>query len=173
MKLYEINEAIDALLDALTVDPNTGEAPADIDDIVSRLDELTMKKQNVLEYLAKKVLNLRAEMSALEIEIDRLEDRRDSLKINIDSIMRVLDRECKGEKTDLGVATVKYTKSQETVVDDETVAVRFLMDGNYEDTVKVTEPQYKVIKANVKKLINSGVKVPGCHVEDKSNCSLK
>ena len=172
MKLYEINDAIETLLNALTVDAETGEIPVSADEIIERLDALSMEKQKVLEYLAKKVLNIRADMDAITKEIDRLEDRRDDCKIHIDSIMRVLDRECHGEKTDLGVATVTYRSSEVTEIPDEDAAVKWLMDSDYQDLVRI-QRKVSVDKTGVKKLIASGVAVPGVTVTKKQNCSLK
>lgn len=173
MKLYEINDAIETLLSSLTVDAETGELPVSADEIIEQLDALSLEKQKVLEYLAKKVLNIRADMEAITNEIERLEDRRDDCKGQIDSIMRVLDRECKGETTDLGVATVKYRASETTDIDDEETAVRYLLDHNYLNAVRVTQPKYCVDKAEAKKLIGSGVAVPGVTINKKNNCSLK
>lgn len=172
MKLYDINQEIESLLNALTVDADTGEIPVSADEIIERLDALSMEKQKVLEYLAKKVLNIRADMDAISAEIKRLEDRRDDCRIHIDSIMRVLDRECHGEKTDLGVATVTYRSSEVTEIPDEDAAVKWLMDSDYQDLVRI-QRKVSVDKTGVKKLIASGVAVPGVTVTKKQNCSLK
>ena len=40
--------------------------------------------------------------------------------------MQVLDRECAGEKTDLGVATFSYRKTSRVEVADSAKAVRFI-----------------------------------------------
>ena len=172
MKLYEINDAIETLLNALTVDAETGEVPVSADEIIEQLDALSMERTKVLEYLAKKVLNIRADMYAISHEIERLEERRDDCKIHIDSIMRVLDRECHGEKTDLGVATVQYRSSEVTEVPDEDAAVKWLMDSDYQDLVRI-QRKVSVDKTGVKKLIASGVAVPGVVVTKRQNCSLK
>ena len=64
MKLYEIHAAILSLLDQLEPDPETGELPDSTDAVLERIDALQMEKHSILEYLAKLVLNLRAEISA-------------------------------------------------------------------------------------------------------------
>ena len=105
MKLYEINEAIARLMEQLTVDEETGELAEDTDGILEQLHALELDRRSVLEYLAKLVLNIRAEKAALKAEEQRLKSRRDALDYKEDQIMRVLDRECAGERTSLGVAT--------------------------------------------------------------------
>ena len=174
MKLYEINEAMDALLDSLTVDPETGEVPVDADEIIAQIDELSMERQNVLEYLAKKVLNLRADGEAVKAELERLKERKESIDRHIKSIMNVLDRECGGEKTDLGVATISYRKSEVTEVQDEVETVQYLLSfPEFKDAVTVTEPKYSVNKPELKKLLKAGKEIPGCTIVSKNNCTLK
>ena len=171
MKLYEINEAIETLLSALTVDPETGEVPADVDDIVAQLDALSMERTAVLEYLAKEVLNLRADQAAVKAEEMRLKERRERMEKREAAILGVLDRECAGQKTDLGVATVSYRTSDVTEITSEADARTWLMIEGYDDCLKYTEPT--INKVALKALINSGVKVPGAAVIKRNNCSLK
>lgn len=175
MKLYEINDAIETLLSALTVDPETGEIPVDADEIVDRLDELSMERQNVLEYLAKTIINLRADQDAIKAEEKRLKDRRDAMAKREQAIMNVLDRECKGEKTDLGVATVSYRKSETVDFDPDrnNVAhiVLWLAQNSLFDCYKNPDPVLD--KTALKKLIKSGTEVPGVTISVHDNCSLK
>ncbi|MBO7405391.1 MAG: siphovirus Gp157 family protein [Clostridia bacterium] len=173
MKLYEINDAIETLLSALTVDPETGEVPADADDVIAQIDALSMERTAVLEYLAKEVLNLRADQAAVKAEEARLKERRERMEKREAAILGVLDRECAGQKTDLGVATVSYRATEATEITDEDEAVRYLIDNNYLDAVRVTPAVYHVEKAEAKRLIRSGVEVPGVTVSRTNRCSLK
>lgn len=171
MKLYEINEAVETLLAALMVDPETGEVPADADEVIEQLDALAMEKRAVLEYLAKVVLNLRADQAAVKAEEARLKERRERMERREASVMAILDRECAGEKTDLGVATVSYRASEATEITSEADARTWLMSEGYDDCLKYAEPA--INKAALKKLIKSGVSVPGACVTVHNNCSLK
>lgn len=171
MKLYEINEAVETLLSALTVDPETGEVPADADEVIAQLDALAMEKRAVLEYLAKVVLNLRADQAAVKAEEARLKERRERMERREASVMAILDRECAGEKTDLGVATVSYRASEATEITSEADARTWLMSEGYDDCLKYAEPT--INKTALKKLIKSGVSVPGACVTVRNNCSLK
>ena len=171
MKLYELNDAIETLLSALMVDPETGEIPVDVDDIVEQLDKLSMERTAVLEYLAKEVLNIRADQAAIKAEEARLKERRERMERRETSIMNVLDRECKGQKMDLGVATISYRPSEATEITSEADARTWLLAEGHEDCLKWEEP--KINKTALKALIKSGVTVPGAEVIKRNNCSLK
>ena len=107
MKLYEVNAQIIALLDQLESDPETGEVPSAEEEeaIISQINALAMKREDILQYLAKLTLNCRAEAAALKAEEARLKQRRDALDRKEARLIMILDRECDGQTTDLGVAT--------------------------------------------------------------------
>ena len=94
MKLYEINEAILRLTDRIEVDEDTGELLGNADDICAEIAALQMERRSVLEYLAKLVLNLRAEAAAVKAEETRLRSRRSELEKKEARILQILDREC-------------------------------------------------------------------------------
>ena len=119
MKLYEINNAIAELTDQLDFDPETGEIGENFDDVMEQIAALNMERQSVLEWIAKVVLNTRAEAAMLKAEEQRLKARRDALSRKEDRLMQILDRECGGETTDLGVATLSYRKTSKVEVTDE------------------------------------------------------
>jgi len=171
MKLYEVNEAIQSLLLQLEPDPETGEIPMDDDAIIAELNGLQMERSRILEYLAKLTLNTRAEAAALKDEEKRLRDRRASLERRDERLMGILDRECAGEKTDCGVATVSYRKTTRVEVADSEKAVRWLKRNKYLDCYRVPAPE--VAKAEVKKLLTAGEKVPGTTLVQDVSCSLR
>ena len=171
MKLYEINIEIMRLADEIEFDPETGEILGNADELFEQINSLQMEKKSILEYLAKLVLNLRSEEAALKVEETRLKERRQRLEKKEERLMKVLDRECAGEKTDLGVATFTYRKTSHVDVADAVKAVRWLKRNKYTDCFRIKDPE--VSKTEVKKLIGSGVKVPGCTVVEDYSCSLK
>lgn len=171
MKLYEINAELLRLTDRIEVDEETGEILCDMDEITAAMNELQLEKHSILEYLAKLVLNLRSEKSALKAEEQRLKNRREHLAKKEERLMSILDRECAGEKTDLGVATLAYRKTSHVEISDAEKAVRWLKQNNHLDCFRVPAPE--VAKAEVKKLINAGKKVPGCALIEDCSCSLK
>jgi len=171
VKLYEINEEIMRLADQIEFDPETGEILGDADALFAQIDALQMEKNRVLEWVAKFILNLRSEAAALKAEEARLKARRERLSKKEDRLMKVLDRECAGEKRNLGVATFSYRKTSHVDVSDAEEAVKWLKRNKYTDCFRIPAPE--VAKAEVKKLINSGTKVPGCAVVEDRSYSLK
>ncbi len=170
MKLYEVNAAIEEIFEQM-VDPETGEILSDSESLMAQLDSLQMERQRILEYLAMLVLNTRAEAAALKEEEARLKKRRDRLGKKEEQIMAILDRECGGEKTDLGIATLSYRRTSHVEVSDAEKAVRWLKRNKHTDCYRIPAPE--VAKAEVKKLINQGTKVPGCAVVENRSCSLR
>ena len=171
MKLYEINAEIQRLADSIEFDPETGEILGDTDELENEIAKLQLEKKSILTWLAKLILNIRSESDALKAEEFRLKARRDRLTKKEDRLMKVLDRECAGQKTDLEIATFSYRKTSHLDVEDSAKAVRWLKRNKYKDCFRIPAPE--VAKAEVKKLINSGVSVPGCSVVEDYSLSLK
>ena len=170
MKLYEVNHQIEDLLMQLEPEPETGEIPANEDELIAQINALAIKREDILQYLAKLVLNCRAEAAALKAEESRLKKRREVLETKEERLVKILDREC-GETTDLGVATLSYRKTSRVEVIDEAKAVSWLKRHKFTDAFKIPAPT--VYKTEVKKLMNAGQKVPGCVVVDDRSCSLR
>ena len=171
MRLYEINEEILRLTDQIAVDDETGEVSCDMDALFKEIGALQMEKKSILEYLAKLVLNIRSEAAAVKAEEIRLRDRRSRLEKKEARLMQILDRECAGEKTDLGVATFSYRKVTRVNVTDSAKAVVWLKRRKLLDCFRAPAPE--VSKNDVKKLLADGTKIPGCELVEDRSYSLK
>ncbi len=169
MKLYEVNQAIEGIF-SLLVNPETGEVIPD-EALLAQLESLQMERSRILEYLAKLVLNTRAQVAGLKEEEKRLKERRAMLERKDDRLMAILDRECNGEKTDCGVATVSYRKTSRVEVDDDSAAISWLMQNGHPQCYKVPAPE--ISKAEVKKLLSAGTEVPGVALVQDYSCSLR
>lgn len=170
MKLYEVNAAIQELLLMLEPDPETGEVAA-TDDIIEQLNHLEMERSAILEYLAKVVLDTRAGVDALKNEERRLKERRQALERKDERLMQILDRECAGQKTDCGVATICYRKTTRVEVSDNQTAITWLKENGYDSCYK--QPAPEVSKSEVKKLLQAGTDVPGIALIQDLSCSLR
>ena len=113
----------------------------------------------------------RAEAAAIKAEEIRLRERRTRLGKKEERLMAILDRECNGEKTDLGVATVSYRKTNRMEITDSGEALFWLREFGYTDCYKTPAPE--ISKSEVKKLVKSGVEVPGCELVEDYSCSLR
>ena len=171
MKLYEINSEIMRLYNSIEVDEETGELLGDAEDLLNQIYALEMEKHSILEWLAKLILNIRSEAAALKAEETRLKKRRERLEKKDDRLMKIIDRECAGEKTDLGIATVSYRKSNPLEVTDMKAAIKWLTDNGHMECLKFSEPEVR--KTETKALIKKGTEVPGAAIVTKNNCSLK
>ena len=169
MKLYEVNQMIEGIFEQL-VDPETGEI-VENEALLAQLDSLQMERSRILEYLAKLVLNTRSQMAALKEEEKRLKERRASLERKDTRLMEILDRECAGEKTDCGVATVCYRKTTKVEVCDDATAVSWLMENGHTQCYRVPAPE--ISKTEVKKLLAAGTEVPGVALVQDYSCSLR
>lgn len=169
MKLYEVNQAIEDIF-GLLVDPETGEVIPD-ESLMTQLESLQMECSRILEYLAKLVLNTRSQVSGLKKEEKRLKERRAMLERKDERLMSILDRECHGEKTDCGVATVCYRKTTKVDVSDNATAISWLMEDGHPQCYKVPAPE--ISKAEVKKLLAAGTEVPGVALVQDYSCSLR
>ncbi len=168
MKLYEVNQKI---LDALDIlEEEGGEINDTTTEVMRELDSLEMERDRILGYLAKVVLNTRSEAAALKAEEERLSKRRKALEKKEEKLIGILAREC-GEKTDLGVATLSYRKSESLDVKDAKAAVEWLNANGHADCVRTPAPE--VMKDGVKKLLKAEKKVPGVALVVKNNVSLK
>ncbi len=53
LKLYEVNQQLEELLIQLEPDPETGEVPANEEEILEKINTLALKREDILQYLAK------------------------------------------------------------------------------------------------------------------------
>lgn len=171
MKLYEVNQQIRSLLDQLEVDPETGEILFSSDDIMCQLNALDIERERILRYLAKVVLETRAEVTAHKNEEERLAKRRRALERKEACLMQILDRECAGQKTDLGVATLRYRQTTRVDVRDAEKALNWLIGNNHPQCIRVKEPE--VDKTAVKRLLTQNVSIPGVELVTSQSCSLR
>lgn len=170
MKLYELNEQIQALIEAM-VDPETGELTS-ATGLIEQIDGLQMQRKEILDYLAKEVLNLRSEQEALRAEEKRLAETRKKKEAKENRLLEVLKRETAGQKTvDFGVATGRFTAVHKLMIDETKSLVEWLELRNYDDCIKYSEPEIR--KDKVKALISKNIKVPYTNIVDDVSFSLK
>jgi phage host-nuclease inhibitor protein Gam len=171
VKLYEVNRQIEELLGRLEPDPETGEIPADEEEIIARINELAIAREDILTYLAKLFLNGKAMLQSLRAEEIRLKDRSQKMARKQDRLLSILDRECGGEKTDLGVATLFYRTNKHVEVTDAEAAVEWLKKKGYSECYRIPKPE--IYKANVGKLLDDGEEIPGVERVSTTSCYLK
>ena len=171
MKLYEVNQQIEDLLNQLEPDPETGEIPANEDEIIIQINTLALKREDILQFLAKLAINTKATVQSMKAEEKRLNDRRKRMEHKHDRLISILDRECGGEKTDLGIATLCYRKSSRVEITDEDAAFKWLKETGHDDCYRIPKPE--ISKLYVGKLLDAGDKVPGAERIASTSCYLR
>lgn len=167
MKLYEIDARIESILEN-NIDDETGVIT---DEVLKELEALVMTKREKLENCAKAYFSAKAREADCDTEIKRLQERKKQLKAKADRILDFMAFACNGEKTDCGIATLSFPKPLPSLkkVDVE-AAINYLQETGRKDMLKITAD----ISADaVKKLILSGVEVPGVEIEYKERRQLK
>lgn len=161
MTIYDIDQRIMEL-----VDPETGEL-LDLD----AFEELQMEREQKIESMALWVKELSATAAAIKSEIDSLADRKRAADRRCESLKRYLAEILQGEKFSTPRCAVSFRKSTSVQVDDTEKLVRWLEQNGYDDCVKYKEPE--VSKAEVGKLLKSGMPVPFAHLENKQSVGVK
>ena len=170
VNIYEIEQQMAELLDQMESD-ETGLLPENWEELEKKLDELGMMRQQKLHNVAAYILNIRADQTALKTEEKRLAERRKALENKENLLMDYLDRACGGQKTELGIATVCYRRTEKVVLPDEGKARVFLAENHHTQCLRYVPAE--ISKKDLKDLIKSGVEVPGAAVQEGLSCSLR
>ena len=171
MKLYEIDRQIEELLNRLEPDPETGEIAANEEEILRQLNELAMKRADVLTYLAKLYLNGKASLETVNAEKSRLGVRSERMERKQARLLTILDRQCGGEKTDLGVATLYYRRTRHVEIEDEEAVYEWACRNGHPECYRIAKPE--ISKMYVGKLMDAGKEIPGAMWVDGRSCWLK
>lgn len=154
--IYDIEREIENC-----VDPETGEI---IDE--KRLDALQMAREKKIENILLWIKNLKSEAGAIREEEKKLADRRQSDEKKAESLTQYVQNVLNGEKFKTPRVTVTYRKSEAVVVDD-----LGLMRKVCDDYLKYKDPEPD--KAKIKAALKDGITVPGCHLEERQNITIK
>ena len=156
MNLYDIEYEI-----TNCVDSETGEI---IDE--KRLDALQMEREKKIENILLWIKNLKSEAGAIREEEKKLADRRQSDEKKAESLTQYVQNVLNGEKFKTPRVTVSYRKSEAVIVDD-----LGLMRKVCDDYLKYKDPEPD--KAKIKAALKDGITVPGCHLEERQNITIK
>lgn len=157
MNLYEIDSAIISC-----VDPETGEI---LD--LEWLDQLQMERTRKIENILLWIKNLKSESEAIKAEEKALAERRKQDEKKAESLTQYVQNVLNGQKFQTARVGVSYRRSEAVVVDDMK-KLTACNDGEY-IVYKDPEPNKTAIKAALK----NGDVIPGCHLEERQNMTIK
>lgn len=171
MKLYEINQEIERLLNRLEPDPETGEV-AGVEEIAEQLSNLEGERAQKLENCAKAYFEAKRVAEQAKAEKQRLADRQAQAERKAQGILDFLTFVTNGEKTDCGIATFSVPKPRASLkTTDATEAALWLTHNGYFDYF-VTQPP-KLDAKQVKELLQRGKEIPGVELEYNAKAVLK
>ena len=156
MTLYDIDNAIMSC-----VDQETGEI---ID--LEWLKQLQMERNKKIENVLLWIKNLKAEAEAIKEEENALAARRKANERKIASLTEYVQYALGGENFKTAKVAVSWRTSDAVIVDD----IRELTN-NADDYLTYKEPEPN--KNKIKAAIKSGINVPGCHLEERHNMTIK
>lgn len=158
MKLYEINQEIENC-----INNETGE----ITDF-SKLEALTLAKEEKVKNIALIILNKRAEEKAIDDQLKKFLARKKSIKNEIMCLEYYLEKNTAGQSYNFAEVKVGYLHSEETIITDiealEKYAKRHKELGKY---------KFEPIKTAIKEAIGNGLKVKGAEIVRKQNLQIK
>lgn len=161
MKLYEIDLAMEAL-----VDPETGEV-ADFE----AFEALAMERESKIDNLALWVKDLEAEQLALDNEARKLIERRDTARRKRDRLKAYLQEMLAGEKRSTEKYAVSYRRTESVELTDEDAAYAWLVDHGHTDgyvSVKTS-----VSKSGIKPLLKEGAAIPGAELVTRQSMTIR
>lgn len=153
MKLYEIDEAIMACIDA-----ETGEI---ID--ADKLDKLTMERDAKIENVALWIKDLKAEAEALKAEKMAFAERQKVAENKIESLKKWLAYALDGHAYKSVRASVSFRTSESVEIDDI-----YAVDENY---LRYKEPEAD--KTAIKNAIKAGQEVAGATLVKSTSVIIK
>ena len=161
MNLYEIDQAMQAL-----VDPETGELMD-----YEAVSELQMDRDSKIENMALWIKNLTAEAKAIKEEMDNLQRRRKTAENRAEGLKRDLFEALDGEKFQTARCSISYRKSTALEVDDPSSAADWLDGNGYPDFVIYSAPVLD--KRGVADLLKQGVEVPGVELVERKSMTVR
>lgn len=172
MKLYEINHALDDILnrfimeDGQLLDSETGELLEDdaAAAVFSDLDALQMERSEKMENLACWIKGMDADVAAMKAEEKNLAARRKALENKRERIFNFLYENLNGEKVNSPRVKVSYRKTQSIDITDLSA-----IPDSYIRTKTITEPD----KVAIKDAYKAGEEVPGAKLVERLSMSIK
>lgn len=155
-QIYQINSEIQRFLED-HVDPETGEILG-----FEGLEQLSLRREEILEGLMLTVKNCRAEAEAVKAEKLALAERQSKLENTVEKLKQFLTDELHGQKFKTAKVECSFRKSESTEITD----IR-LIPVNY--LVYTPEPR----KGEIKAAIKAGKNVPGVKIVEKLSIAIK
>lgn len=155
-QIYQINSEIQRFLED-HVDAETGEI---LD--FEGLEQLNLKRDEIIEGLMLTVKNCRAEAEAVKAEKLALAERQSKLEKNVEKLKQFLADELRGKPFKTAKVECSFRKSESTdIIDLGLIPAEYL---DYTPSAK---------KKEIKAAIKAGGNVPGAKIVEKLSITIK
>ena len=161
MKLYEIDQAILAL-----VDPETGEI---LD--YEAFSDLKMAREEKIEGMALWCKNLDAEAAAIKAEETALAERRKPLERKSENLKKYITEILAGDKFSTARVACTFRKSKSVEIQDEAAFIQAMQESQHWEYLKFSKPT--VNRTEITNAIKAGKDIPGAQLVEKHNLSIK
>jgi len=164
MKLFEINDSIDELLETsyAYAEQNEGELPDSFED---DLEKLSMQKSEKIENIALYIKNIDSEIGAVDEQAKLFSGRLAKLKTKKQRTLAYLKFALAGDKFATAKVQVGYRKSESVEISVDSTD----LPEEYIKTKVTVTPD----KTALKKALKSGDKINGVSISVKQNISVK
>lgn len=158
MNLFEINGFLRDLIESAT-NPETGEINSQLS---SEIEDLTIERDNKVEYLALLKKELEYKSEALHEECEILKARKKIVDKKCEWIRLYLSTILNGQNFETPRVVISWRKSESLQIDNEN-----LLPAEY---YRYTE---SVDKLKIKEALKSGVQIDGCQIVAKNHIQIK
>lgn len=160
MKLYEIDQQLEAL-----VDPDTGEL-LDFEEF----ERLQMERTDKIEGLALWYKNITAEAEAIKAEAENLTKRRRRLESQAERLKDYISLILNGEKFSTSRCAVSFRKSAALEVSDQGSLIQWAELSGHTECIRYQPPE--IAKQKVAELLKGGAQVPFACIKYKRNVRI-
>lgn len=165
MTLYEINEQIKAIMDAMNVEMDeNGEFDYSY---IDQLNELQQARDQKLEAIGCYIKNLDAEAKAIKAEEDALKERRGRLEAKAERLEEYVKNDilAHGEtKKEFARVAFSFRKSTQVSINDVDAIPK---------EYKEERVEWVPVKKDIKTALQLGKDVPGAELVTKQNLQIK
>lgn len=159
--LYQIDKRIEEAFDK-AIDMETGEI-LDMD-AFAEFDNLQLQRDEKIENILLWIKNLTAEAEDLKKEKQAFEERMKSKQKKIESLKRYVCQSLAGQRFETVRVLVTWRKSEVTEFNGNVYSLP-------EECITRKDPE--VNKTALKKLLKSGMEIPGAQLITRQNMSIK
>ena len=160
MKLYEIDDAISAL-----VDTETGEI-MDWD----AFDALQMERNTKIENVIRWYKNENADANAIDNEIKALTERRKAAQNRAKRLEGYLDYAVAGNPFKCAIGEIRYRKSNPVEIAADFDFIAWAQENNRDDLLRFKDPE--IDKTAIKEKLKSGELIQGAQLVERNNISV-